>query len=212
MKPIRPFSLLPLLASAALYANEPAESEHVAHHAPAHAETGFYTAFKGLITLGDDTRHGEGVTLKGKSGKGVGLELGYKIAHGFAVEADGTFARDVVTETRCGAEEESEEGEEEHTGGCHRIDADGEYYTISLDFVYLHHFTEHFGTFVKVGYEYEAESIDELEIKAYETGVIGAVGVEYIVGTYTAFMTEIEASSIEGPRGYSLFAGILYHF
>lgn len=207
-----PAVLSAALIATTLCAHEP---QSVHEEAPVHAEQGFYTALKGLITLGDNVEHGEGVSLEGSSGKGVGIEVGYKIGHGFAVEADGTFARNTVTEKNCNEHEEATEAhaaEEPATNGCHRVDADGEYTTVSLDLVYLLHLSHHFGAFVKTGFEYETESIEKLDISGNDTGVIYAVGAEYAVGEHTAFMAEYEGTTIEGPRGSSLFAGVVYHF
>ena len=191
--------LLAASVSANETAHETAHETHTGHEAPVHSETGFYAALKGLVTLGNEVDHGD-ATLDGSRGQGVGVEMGYKIGSGFAIEGDATFARNSVTETKCA------EGE------CEREKAGGEYTTVSLDLVYTYHVTHHLGTFVKTGYEYETETIDQLEISGNDTGFIYAAGAEYAVGDHTAFMAEYEGTTIEGPRGNSIFAGILYHF
>lgn len=204
-------SLLAINASA-----EEAGMHHEAHGmevhtAPIHSETGFYTAIKALMTLGDTADHGEGVTLEGKTGRGIGVELGYKIGYGFAVESDATYARNTVNETNC-AEGEVAEGEGEAEGGCHYASGTGKYTTVSIDLAYNYHVTHHMGVFAKTGYEYEEEDIDELDIHANDTGFIYAVGAEYAISENAVFMAEYEGTTIEGPRGHSLFAGVAYHF
>jgi outer membrane protein X len=189
-----------MLLTASAFAHEEAEAAHEEHVAAIHSETGFYGAVKALVTLGNDVDEGEGVTLEGDSGKGAGIELGYKIGYGFAVEADATFARNRVTEVRCIEEE------------CEREEGDGEYTTVSLDLVYNYHITHHAALFVKGGYEYETESIDSLDVNGNDTGFIYAVGTEYAVGEHTAFLLEYEGTTIDGPRGNSIFAGLVYAF
>lgn len=199
MKPI----LLPLLAVLTVGSISANEIVHAGHEAPIHDEEGFYAAVKGLVTLGDKIEHEKDVTLDGDAGKGFGIEAGYKIGYGFAIEGDVAFARNRVTERNCA---EAEEGE------CERRSADGTYTSVSLDLVYIHHLTHHFGVFVKGGYEYEDESIDGLDISGNSSGAIYALGGEYAVGTHTAIMVEYEGTTIEGPRGNSIFAGLLYAF
>lgn len=179
-----------LLAATLTLAEEP----H--HHEPVHSETGWYAAAKGLITLGNKVDH-EGATLEGNNGRGIGLELGYKIGAGFAVESDVTFTRDQITH--------KEEGEAP-------VDVDGSFVSYSLDLAYVYHLTHHLGTFFKLGYEYETENINDLEISESETGMAYAAGFEYAVGSHTALMLEYEGSTIDGPLGDFVFAGVLYHF
>lgn len=176
------------------------EIEHEGRVAPVHEETGFYTALKAQITTGKTIEKNDKVDIEGHTGKGIGVEVGYKVGYGFAIEGDGTFSRNTLTEVNC------------ETGTCEKTNADGEYMTVSLDLVYKYELTHHFGTFVKTGYEYETETIEKLDEKGYDTGVIYAAGVEYAVGEHSAFMAEYEGTTIDGPRGNSIFAGVLYHF
>lgn len=209
-------SLFTVLMAADISARD-AHTHHENESSSLHAKTGFYTAVKGLITLGDTFEHGEGATLEGRIGKGVGIELGYKFGYGFALESDWTFARNTVEETDCSdhasEEEESVHAHEAaHSGGCHYVESDAEYYTVSLDLVYLLHLTHNLGLFFKTGVEYETEQIEALDIKAYDTGMVYAFGAEYAIGNHAAFLMEYEGTTIEGPRGHSVFAGLAYHF
>ncbi|MEJ2500392.1 MAG: porin family protein [Campylobacterales bacterium] len=174
------------------------ETEHEGHAAPVHEETGFYSAIKAQITTGDTVEHSEDVDLEGDAGKGIGLEFGYKIAHGFSIETDAAYTRNTVTEIDKVTDE--------------RTDADGEYLSVSLDVAYLYHLTHHFGVFAKAGYEYEYEHINELHETNHDTGFVYAAGVEYAIGSHTAILAEYEGTTIEGPRGSSVFAGLVYHF
>ena len=176
------------------------ETEHEAHVAPVHAETGFYTALKGQLSLGEKVEHSENVDIEGHTGEGIGLEVGYKMGYGFAVEADGTYTHNTVTEVNC------------ETGTCEKTDADGEFMSVSLDLVYTYHLTHHLGAFVKTGYEYETEKIGKLDVSGHDTGVIYAAGAEYAVSDHAALMAEYEGTTIESPLGSSVFAGVVYNF
>ena len=180
-------------------ANE-TETEQEGHVAPVHAETGLYTAVKGQLSLGEKVEHSENVDIEGHTGEGIGLEVGYKIGYGFAVEADGTYTHNTVTEVNC------------ESGTCEKTNADAEYMSVSLDLVYTYHLTHHLGAFVKTGYEYETENIGKLDVSGHDTGIIYAAGAEYAVSDHTAIMAEYEGTTIESPLGSSVFAGVVYNF
>ena len=160
-------------------------------------ESRFYIATKALVTLGD-TIEEENSKLEGSTGAGIGIDLGYKIGNGFSVEVDVTYATNTVTEILSSGEKE---------------DFTGTYITSSLDIAYAYELTHTLEIFGKVGYEIEYEKIDTLT-DSYEsnTGFIYAVGVEYEVSESLALLGEFEATTIDGPRGNSIFAGIVYKF
>jgi len=160
----------------------------------------FYIATKALMTLGDTVEHGE-ATLDGSSGYGLGVDFGYKIGKGFAVEVDATYAKNDVTER-----DVNEHGHE------HVITASGLYVTTSLDLVYAYPLTHQLEIFIKGGYEYEIEKISDLDIDTSDTGFIYAAGLEYELNENLSLLGEYEATTIEGPRGNSIFAGVVYHF
>jgi len=176
------------------------DTEQEANVAPVHAETGFYAGVKAQLSLGEKVEHSENVDIQGHTGEGIGLEVGYKLGYGFAIEADGTYTHNTVTETNC------------ETGTCEKTNADGEYMSVSLDLAYMYHLTHHLGTFVKMGYEYESEKISKLDVSGDDTGIIYAAGAEYAVGEHMALMAEYEGSTIESPLGSSVFAGVIYNF
>lgn len=188
---IAPLALLFVTASASAQ-----EAEASSHTVPVHSETGFYTAVKGIVTLGR-TKEEETSTLDGNTGKGIGLELGYKIGMGFSIESDATYVRNTVTEKKAGEEDKT---------------ASGTYTSVSLDLVYVYHLTHHLAAFAKGGYEYETEKIDDLGINGDTTGAIYAAGAEYAVSDHAALMVEYEGTTIDGPLGDMVFAGMLYHF
>lgn len=165
-----------------------------------HAETGFYTAVKAQLTLGNTVDKSDVVKVEGHTGGGIGIELGYKLGHGFAVETDGTYTRNTLTEVNC------------ETGTCENTDANGEYMGVSLDLAYSYELTEHFAAFVKGGYEFEQETIDKLDEKGYDNGVVYAAGAEYAIGEHTALMAEYEGTTIDSPLGSSVFAGVIYYY
>lgn len=199
MKP----TLLPFLAALIVNSVCATEVEHASQEAPIHDTRGFYAAVKGLVTFGDKIEHERDVTLEGDVGTGFGIEAGYKLGYGFALEGDVAFARNRVTEHNCA---------ETHEDGCEHRSADGTYTSVSLDLAYTYHLMHHLGVFVKGGYENEYESIDGLGISGNSTGAVYALGGEYAIGSHTAIMVEYEGTTIEGPRGNSLFAGVLYAF
>ncbi|MGC9351521.1 MAG: porin family protein [Sulfurovum sp.] len=161
-----------------------------------HAESDYYVIVKGLRIAGDKVEHGE-ATLDGDAGYGFGIDLGHRLGHGFAVEYDFSYATNTVTEL--------------HDG--HVIEeADATYYTHALDLVYTHELTETLGIFAKAGYEYEIEEIEDYHIDADDNGFNYGVGVEVTMDHTYKLVAEYEHSTIEGPRGNSLFVGVMYNF
>ena len=162
-----------------------------------HKEEGrYYVAVKALMTLGDTVQHGTS-QLSGATGKGLGIDLGYKLGNGFAVEIDATYAKNDITER-------DELGDE--------ITVNASYMTSSLDIAYAYPITHVVELFVKGGYEYEVEKINDLGIDASDTGFIYAAGVEYELDEHISLIGEYEGTTINGPRGNSIFAGAVYHF
>jgi outer membrane protein X len=169
---------------------EPVEQhESVVHE---HAESDYYVVVKGLGIIGDTVDH-EGAVLDGDSGYGFGIDLGYRLGNGFAVEYDFAYAKNTVTE----------DGLDEGTA---------KYYTHALDLVYTHELTESVGIFGKVGVEYENEKIKEFDIDSDDTGFNFGAGVEMTIDHSYKFVVEYEHSTIDGPRGDSIFAGVMYNF
>ena len=160
-------------------------------------ESRFYVVVKGLASLGAEAEHGEAI-LDGDGGYGLGIDVGYRIGNGFALEYDFSYAKNRVTERI-----EHHEPEE----------FDAHYYTSSLDLVYTFEATETVGIFGKVGYEYEWETIDELGIdSSREHGFIVGAGFEVALNESYKFVAEYEHSTIDSPRGDSLYAGLMFNF
>jgi len=158
-------------------------------------ETPFYVVVKGMMILGDSMNE-EHAVLKGDIGYGYGIDLGYRIGNGFAVEYDFSYASNNVTETV---------GEEINK-------ASANYYTSALDIVYTIEATEKLGLFGKVGYEYEWEKISDYNIDNRNSGFVFGAGVEIEMNEKYKLITEYEHSLIEGPRGDSLFIGLDVNF
>ena len=159
------------------------------------AESKFYVIVKGMIILGDKVDH-EHAVLDGDQDYGYGIDIGYRLGNGFALEYDFSYGRNTVTET---VGEEVEE-------------ATGKYYTSALDIVYTVEMTESIGIFGKVGYEYEWETISKYDIDSTNNDFVFGAGVEIAMSEEYKFVAEYEHSLIEGPRGDSIFAGIMYNF
>lgn len=154
-----------------------------------------YLIVKALTILGNNVTHGD-ATLDSDQGYGFGIDLGYRIGNGFALEYDFSYATNTVTET------------DEH----HTHEADAKYYTHTLDLVYTYHLSHTLGVFAKAGYEYEKEEIDELHIDAGDTGFAYGVGLEYELNNHYTLVVEYENSRIEAPRGAAVLAGVMYSF
>ena len=172
--------LASVLAVGVLFAHEPVEHE---------AEKAFYVVPKWIHNYGDTYRD-----EKGDHGNGVGLDLGYRLGHGFAIEIDGTYETSDVRVDKNGVIEEE----------------NVKYLTTSLDLAYTYEMTESLGILFKVGYEYEREKI--AGESNHDTGLIYAAGIEYKINEDFKFVTEYEKSTIDGPKGDMVTAGIMYNF
>ncbi len=162
-----------------------------------HTEQGpFYIIVKGLMIAGDTVEHGHD-TLEGESGYGFGIDVGYRLGHGFAIEYDFSYATNTITET-----------DDHH----HTHEAEATYYTHALDLVYTYHVSHTIGLFAKGGYVYEIEEIDDLHIDTSDEGFTYGIGLEYAMNSHYTFIVEYEGSTIEGPRGDGIFVGVMYSF
>jgi len=170
---------------------EPIQEKHGSH-----AESPFYIVGKMMIITGDDVDHGHGITLDGDRGTGLGIDVGYRLNHNFAIEYDFSYASDTITEIN----------------GHHELEADATYYAHALHLVYSQHLTEKVGFFLKAGYEYEKEKIDDLNIDSHDDGFAYGAGLEYNLNSHYALIAEYEGTTIEGPRGDAIFIGIMYNF
>lgn len=170
--------------------HEPEVMEH-------ETESKFYVIAKVLMILGKKVNHEAGIVLDGDKDYGYGIDIGYRLGNGFALEYDFSYARNTVSEI--------EDGHVLH-------EAKGTYYTHALDLVYTYEFTHTFGVFAKAGYEYEIEEIEDFHIDNDGTGFNYGVGVELAVNHKYKVIAEYEHSTIEGPRGDSIFAGVMYNF
>ena len=137
--------LLTIALSAQLFAGEQMIAPiEVAELEMLESESKIYMVVSGMMLLGDTSKHEEAL-LEGDRDYGLGIDVGYRLSHGFALEYDFTYSKNTVTET---LHEEVEE-------------AKATYYTSALDLVYTYEATERVGIFGKVGYEYEWEKISD---------------------------------------------------
>jgi len=160
-------------------------------------ESRFYIVGKGMAIMGDTIAEEEAI-LDGDNGYGFGIDIGYRLGHGFAVEYDFSYSSNTVTERKEGFEPE---------------EFDADYYTSALDLVYTYEMTETIGIFGKVGYEFEWETIDGLGIDSErDDGFVFGAGFEVAMNEKYKFVTEYEHSTIDGPRGDAIFAGLMVNF
>jgi opacity protein-like surface antigen len=157
-------------------------------------EMPYYVIIKGLYTLGDDVEE-NGAVLSGDNGKGFGIDFGYRIGEGFALEFDMSYERNTVTERR---------GEE-------AVQADVDFYTAAIDVIYTYEATEHLGIFAKVGFEYEWADSDEFG-NENDSGMVVGGGVEYAIDDRYKFVLEYEHATIDSARGDGIFAGVMINF
>lgn len=178
------------IAPLEVYEEEKIESE-------SQRQSKFYIVVGGLILLGDEVQHNDALLNGGDAlGYGYGIDIGYRIGNGFAVEYDFTHGRNNVKEIK---EDEKVEGK-------------SIYYTSAIDLVYTYEATEQLGIFGKVGYEFESETIDELDIEERENDFVFGLGIEYSLNQSYKAVVEYEHSKIEGPHGDAILAGVMYNF
>ncbi len=159
-------------------------------------ESNLYIVAKGMMIFGDKVTE-EDVLLDGDRGYGFGIDLGYRIGEGFALECDYSYANNTVTESRAGMEAE---------------EFDMNYQSLAFDLVYTYEVAESVGIFGKAGYEYEWENNDDTDAHAYDYGMVFGAGVEVEMSESYKFIAEYEHSTIDGSKGDTVFAGVMYNF
>jgi len=189
--------LLILILSSQLMTNLNAENHQnlLALNESTIVKSKFYIVLKSLMILGKTVEHDD-VVLNGATGYAFGIDFGYKIGNGFAVEYDFSYSSNKVTETIASVVEE----------------ARAKYYTSSLDLIYTHEVIEGLSLFGKFGYEYEWEKIPDFHIDGTDRGFLYGIGFDITMNESYEFVLEYEHSFIESPRGDSLYAGIMYSF
>jgi len=160
-----------------------------------HEESKFYLAVAALMDFGDSVKH-ESDVLKGDRGYGFGIDIGYRIGKGFAVEYDFTYARNTVRRIE----------------GTEVEEARGTYYTSALDLVYVYEVGYGVGIFGKIGYEYEWETISDYHIDTKKGGVIFGGGLEIEMTEDYKLLVEYEHSAVESTRGASVLVGLMFNF
>jgi len=185
-------ALAGVLGNSALMASEEVKTAGEESSNFRHKEENVYVVAKGLVTSGDTITEEEGTKkVKGSNGRGFGIDLGYRTGYGFNFEVDYAYTKLDVTETAQGAEDEKKTGY---------------FHSVSFDALYAYHINEPLAVFAKVGVEYEMEKISKFKT---DTGFLYGAGVEYEVKENMALIFEYEDSTIEGPKGYTLAAGLV---
>ena len=190
-KQLTGLTLAALLSSTLAFANEEISGENESENFR-HKEEKVYLVVKGLASAGD-TIHEEEAKVEGSNGRGIGVDVGYRTGMGVNIELDYAYTKLDITETS--ADE--------------KINTTGDYHSISLDLLYAYHINEPLAVFVKGGIEYEMEKIDKLDVDKSDNGFLYGAGVEYEVKENMALIFEYEDSTIDGPKGYTLAAGLV---
>lgn len=183
-------ALAGVLGSSALMASEEVETAGEESGNFRHKEENVYVVAKGLMTSGDSIKE-EDTTVKGSNGLGFGFDLGYRTGYGFNFEVDYAYTKLDVTESTPGAEDEKKTGD---------------FHSVSFDALYAYHINEPLALFAKIGAEYEMEKISKFKT---DTGFLYGAGFEYELKENVAFIFEYEDSTIKGPKGYTLAAGLV---
>jgi len=170
-----------------------------------HTKSGeFYVVAKALLTTAETIQEGHGVEVEGKKGGGIGFDIGYTLPNHFAIEFDASYSGNSLREKHTvteGAEEKVE-----------IKDVKGHYWTYALDVTYTIPLTHEIGIMGKLGYEFEHEIINKLDINAHDSGIVYGAGIEYHLSEHYEALLEYEGSAIDSPRGSSVYVGIKYIF
>lgn len=164
----------------------------------------FYFITKALMTTAETITEDNEVQIEGKTGGGVGIDIGYTLPYHFAMELDTSYDKNDIREKRTVHEENEEKIEIE--------DAQGTYWTYAVDLTYTLPVSHSIGLMAKIGYELEHETISKLNIDAQDSGMVYGAGVEYHLLEHYEALVEYEGSMIESPRGSSIYAGVKYIF
>ena len=184
-------TLAGLLSSSVVLANEEKVTENESENFR-HKEENVYLVVKGLVSAGDTITE-EDAKVKGSNGRGIGIDLGYRTGMGLNFEVDYAYTKMDITE-KSTAEE---------------INTTGDYHSVSFDVLYAYHINEPLAVFAKGGIEYEVEKIDKLDVDKSDNGFLYGAGIEYEVKENMALIFEYEDSTIDGPKGYTLAAGLV---
>ncbi len=166
------------------------------HHSTSATHTGTYFEPKVIMTLGERVTHGDS-TFDGNAGYGIGYDLGYSFSEYFALEADGTYSKSDVTETRANGDKETDEAS---------------FYTYGVNAVLTYPLLNHLIILGKLGYGYEHEDLGKLGIKGSDHGANWTAGVEYALNPHIEISFEYEGADIRSARGDSLQLGLIYKF
>ena len=176
--PLEPIAIPPIVEPKVI-----PKIEEKVHEVKEKSPSGFYLIGKGLYIAGEENNH-----IDADSGKGLGLDLGYRFNKNLAVELGGTYSKN-----------------EEKVSS-----SDISYKTAALSLVYTLHATEGLGIFAKAGYMKEKASMHgESES---ESGLAYGGGLEYELSHNTALVAEYETSNIDSTRGNAISLGLMYNF
>lgn len=153
-----------------------------------------YVVAKALYTAGTTIEETGGIILKGKDGRGVGIDVGYTLPYNFAIELDTSYSKNNITENDAGELRE----------------LSAKYWTYACDVTYTLPVTHSLALMGKAGYEFEHEKVNGTKKK--ENGMVYGAGIEYHINEHYEGLLEYEDSTIDSARGSSVYAGIKYLF
>lgn len=188
IKKVTAATLALALSTSASFAEESSESGE------------FYIVTKALFTTGETVKEGSDIEVEGKAGGGVGIDIGYTLPYHFAVELDTSYDKNGIHETK------------QTTLGPEEEDGMGTFWTYAMDVTYTVPVTEELGVMGKVGYEFERETITNIDATAHDSGMVYGAGLEYHIVKHYEALVEYEGSTIDSPRGSSVYAGVKYIF
>ena len=141
----------------------------------------YYVVLKGLSIAGDELGNNDG-----DRGFGAGVDLGYRLGHGFAVELGGAYAKNQLNDV---------------------AETDVSYKTGALSLVYGFDLTKKLGLFAKGGYMYEKPSIGDTE-----KGLAYGAGLAYKMSENKSIVGEYQTSALDSLRGDALSLGLMINF
>ena len=141
----------------------------------------YYVVLKGLSIAGDELGNNDG-----DRGFGAGVDLGYRLGHGFAVELGGAYAKNQLDNA---------------------AETDVSYKTGVLSLVYGFDLTKKLGLFAKGGYMYEKPSIGDTE-----KGLAYGAGLAYKMSENKSIVGEYQTSALDSLRGDALSLGLMINF
>jgi len=141
----------------------------------------YYVVLKGLSISGDKLDNNDG-----DRGFGAGVDLGYRLGNGLAVELGVAYAKNQLDNA---------------------AETDVSYKTGAISLVYGFDLTKKLGLFAKGGYMYEKPFIGD-----NEKGLAYGAGLTYKMSENKSIVGEYQTSTLDSLRGDALSLGLMINF